>query len=217
MISELLVTATAVAVNGALIDAAEQAGAGVVQLGEAAMEAVSFRQNPAGIIAVAPTSEHPLSAIQVDANPLILIADGIEKPGNLGAMARTADAAGATAVVATEPADWHNPNVIRSSQGAVFATPLAAAPASDVLAWAHSYDILMVAASDAGHTPMWECDLRGPTAIVIGSEASGLAPEWQSVASASIPMAGISDSLNASVAAALFLFEAVRQRTNVDT
>ena len=216
-ITELLVDAAALATHRSLVAATEAAGASVIQLGESAMAAVSFRQNPAGIIAVATADTHPLNEIPLDGNPLILIADGIEKPGNLGAMVRTADAAGATAIVACEPSDWHNPNVIRSSQGAVFAARLTTAPASAVAAWADSHGISLVAASDGGDRSVWECDFRDPTAIVIGSEAAGLSAEWRGVPTASIPMAGISDSLNASVAAALFLYEAVRQRGNSDT
>jgi TrmH family RNA methyltransferase len=198
--------------------AAELAAGGAegFQLGPAALQRVSVRSNPAQVIGIARTPRFALEELTLPATPLVLIADHIEKPGNLGAMIRSADGAGADAVVAADPiSDLANPNVIRSSQGAVFLAPVAAAAATEVHEWLDRHRIRPVAATAEGSTALWDHDLAGPTAIVIGSEHAGLSSAWDEVPRVSIPMHGISDSLNASVAAAVLLYEARRQRSNV--
>ncbi|MCP5113610.1 MAG: RNA methyltransferase [bacterium] len=165
---------------------------------------------------MAVTPPFDLDRLPTAATPLLLIADTIEKPGNLGAMIRSADGAGTTGLIAADfVTDLVNPNTIRASQGAVFSTPVAAAPGDAVRVWLQHHQIRTIAATAAATTSLWDTDLTGPLAIVVGSEHAGLSPAWHSAQTVSIPMAGISDSLNASVAAAVMLYEAVRQRASI--
>jgi RNA methyltransferase, TrmH family len=170
---------------------------------------LSYRTEPEGVIAVVETPESVLPA----GSTLLLVAVGIEKPGNLGAMARTADAAGADALlVADAHTDPWNPNAIRASTGAVFSLPIVAATRADVSRLPHR-KVAAVLGAHAAHTDL---DYTGPTAFLVGSEDEGLDDDWRAVADerVEIPMRGETvDSLNASAAAAVLLFEAVRQRT----
>jgi TrmH family RNA methyltransferase len=188
-------------------------GAEHYELGEAAMGRVSVRRHPGSIIGIAHSPAFSLPAVALSANPLVLIADSIEKPGNIGAMIRSADGAGADAVIVSDPAtDLVNPNVIRASQGAVFSGAVASAIGEQAQRWLRTQEIPVVAATVEARTPLWDCDFTGPLAIVIGSEHAGLSPAWQSAAQVAIPMRGHGDSLNASIAAAVLLYEAQRQR-----
>jgi RNA methyltransferase, TrmH family len=169
---------------------------------------LSYRSEPEGLIAVV---EAPEREVPPDAS-LLLVAVGIEKPGNLGAMARTADAAGAGALlVADANTDPWNPNAIRASTGAVFTLPVVAATRTEVARFPHQ----RVAAVVGSATPYTAPDYTRPTAFLVGAEDAGLDAEWQALAQerVAIPMRGrTADSLNASAAAAVLLFEAVRQR-----
>jgi TrmH family RNA methyltransferase len=147
--------------------------------------------------------------------PLILICEGVEKPGNLGAILRTADAAGVTAVIAADPVtDWGNPNVVRASKGTLFCVPVAAASSADVLAWLSDRALPLVATSPDARTAVTEVDLTGPVALAVGSEKAGLPRQWLARADhqVRIPMFGKADSLNVATSAALVTYEAVRQR-----
>jgi TrmH family RNA methyltransferase len=178
-------------------------------VGEAPFGKVTVRQNPDGIIGVASTWSPGLDTIDRD---LVLIAEAIEKPGNLGAMLRTADAAGAGVVVADPTVDPFNPNVVRASQGALFSVPVAVTDAAAARKWAIDRGPVFVTTPRADQT-LWDADLTGAVAIVVGSEHTGVGEPWLEVGTPiRIPMEGDSDSLNASVAAAIVLFEAVRQR-----
>lgn len=197
--------------SGAAASLVEDPPAPVTTVGEAPFRKLSMRENPDGIIGVAPTWEPGLADIDHD---LVLVAEAIEKPGNLGAMLRTADAAGAAVVVADAAVDAFNPNVVRASQGALFSVPLAVTDTRAATQWATERGAVIVTAPDAADT-VWEADLTGPVTIVIGSEDTGVTAAWREVGNpVRIPMAGVSDSLNASVAAAIVLFEAVRQRSS---
>ncbi|HVV59375.1 MAG TPA: RNA methyltransferase [Gaiellaceae bacterium] len=169
---------------------------------------MSYRQEPEGVLAI---FEAPRRELPPDAS-LVLVAVGIEKPGNLGAMARTADAAGADALlVAGAPSDPWNPNAIRSSTGAVFTLPIVDVTLDDVLA----LPLRRVAAVVGASTPYSAADLTVPTALVVGAEDTGLDAQWRSAADerVALPMLGrTADSLNAATAAAVLLYEAVRQR-----
>jgi TrmH family RNA methyltransferase len=169
---------------------------------------LSYRAEPEGVLAVVETPQRALPA----SSTLLLVAVGIEKPGNLGAMARTADAAGADALLIADPnADPWNPNAIRASTGAVFTLPMVAANRAEVSRLEHR-KIAAVVGSPKPHT---ETDYTQPTAFLIGAEDAGLDDDWRAIADeqVAIPMRGRSaDSLNASAAAAVLLFEAVRQR-----
>ncbi|HEX9645292.1 MAG TPA: TrmH family RNA methyltransferase [Acidimicrobiia bacterium] len=196
-------------------------GAEWVEMGSAAFSRVSVRRHPDGLAGVAVNDPRRLDDLALGSSALVLVIDGVEKPGNLGAMLRSADAAGADAVVVAvrmvpgeEPADLTSPNVIRASQGAVFSVPWAVAPVDDVVGWARRRGLALVAADAKAAESLWEVDLTGRTAVVVGAEAAGLSDVIrQSGRAVAIPMSGASDSLNASVAAALLLYEAVRQRS----
>jgi TrmH family RNA methyltransferase len=168
-----------------------------------------------GVVAVFRPPALDLDRLEPSPSPLVVVAEGIEKPGNLGAILRSADGAGADAVVVADArTDPFNPNAIRASLGTIFSMPLAAATSAEVLAWLSARGIRPVAARADAATPYTDVDLRGPLAIILGSEANGLTAAWEDgrVSSASIPMRGVADSLNVSVAAAVLLYEARRQR-----
>lgn len=149
------------------------------------------------------------------APPLVLVCGGVEKPGNLGAILRTADAAGATAVIAADPVtDWGNPNVVRASKGTLFSVPVAAASSADVLGWIADQGLTLVATTPDTDMLLTDADLTQPVALAVGSEKHGLSPEWLAHADARvrIPMFGRADSLNVATSAAVAAYEAVRQR-----
>ena len=154
--------------------------------------------------------------LQLDTGPvpLLLVAERAEKPGNLGAMMRTCDAVGATALIVADPAtDVFNPNVVRASQGAIFSIKIAVATSKAVIAWCQERSIPVVGGYPEAGIDMWNTDMTGPLAILVGAEDVGISESWSAVASPTrIPMAGTADSLNASVSAALLLYEAARQR-----
>ena len=181
-------------------------------------EKMSYRQHPDGLLAVAPTPPLELADLAVPANALLLVVAAIEKPGNLGAMLRAADASGADAVLVADPAtDVFNPNVVRASVGTLFGLPLAVASAPAVRAWLNARGTCVVAASPSAETPYTAANLCGEVAIVVGSEHDGLDSEWLDAGyeNARIPMAGHADSMNAAMTAAVLLFEARRQRSTV--
>jgi len=195
-------------------EAALLAGAPVYELSEAAMRKVSYRENPPALIGV---FERPARRLEdLPARPRrVLVAVEIEKPGNLGAMLRSADASGADAVlVAGEAVDPENPNVIRASTGAVFTLPLAVVDHEAARVWLRERGLRIVAASPAAERVYWDADLAAPTAFAVGAEDRGLPGDWLEAADLTvrIPMEGAADSLNASVSAALLLYEGMRQQ-----
>lgn len=193
----------------------EASGARLRRLAPAPFRKAAYRDRPEGLLAVAPQFDTSLSRLELPADPLLLVAEAIEKPGNLGNMLRTADAAGAAAVVAADPAaDPFNPNAVRASLGSLFTVPLAVCTSAEAMAWLESRGVRPVAASPAAASPLWEADLTGPAAVAVGSEQYGLSEPWLDgrFSAVRIPMSGAADSLNAAAAAAVLLFEAVRQR-----
>lgn len=189
-------------------------GAPVFRVTEPVQAKVSRRQRPAPIIAVA--RQFMSDAQQVLRNSdLVLIADSIEKPGNLGAMLRTADGTGAGVIVCGDGTDLFNPNVVRASQGSLFVVPVAKAGAAEIAAELNETGFQTLVASPDGAVVYHHTDLTLPTAVVVGSEHRGVAKRWLDLGrTVSIPMAGTADSLNASVAAAVILSEAIRQRSS---
>jgi TrmH family RNA methyltransferase len=190
-------------------------GVRTTELSEPAFAKVSLRERPDGVLATAPTWSADPSALQLPAEPLLLVLDGLEKPGNLGALLRTADGVGVDAVlVSGAGTDLFNPNVIRSSMGSLFTRPVVALGEGALLAQLRRWGVRVVAATPEAATPYWDADLRGPLAVALGSEHAGLAPSWRSGAelAVAIPMAGLADSLNVATAGALLLYEALRQR-----
>ena len=199
----------------AMIDRVTDLGAEVVRTSRPVFGKIAYRESPDGWLAVMPAVRTSLGLLDPGTGPLVLICAGVEKPGNLGAILRTADAAGVAAVIAADPVtDWGNPNVVRASKGTVFAVPVASAPAAEVLAWATGRSLTLVAAAPDGDVLPTEADLSGATAIVVGSEAHGLPGIWLERANTRvrIPMFGRADSLNVATSAAILVYEAVRQR-----
>ncbi len=171
------------------------------------------------VVAVAHTFDVGLARLDPGPAPLILVMAEVEKPGNIGAMLRTAAAAGVDAVIVADPvADVFNPNVVRASVGALFTVPVAVAPGAEVLAWLAAREVGVFAATPDGGRPHWEVPLTGAVAVVVGAEHAGLPPAWLEAAAGrlTIPMADEAtsgaDSMNVGTAAAVLLFEAVRQR-----
>lgn len=198
-----------------LIERINAVGTEIVELAEAPFRKVSYRDRPEGLLAVAPQFDTALSGLSAGNTPLLLVAESIEKPGNLGTMLRTADAVGADAViVADATTDPFNPNVVRASTGTLFTVPLAVASTEDSVGWLRENHVSIVATTPDTTTEVWDADLTGGVAVVIGAEQYGLSDAWMEAADVRIriPMAGMADSLNAAMAAGVVLFEAVRQR-----
>lgn len=203
--------------QSALLDRARDLGAATLRLSRAAFEKVAYREGPDGFLAVVPVAGVALADLVLPADPLVLVCEGIEKPGNLGAMLRTADAAGVAAVVAADPVtDWGNPNVVRSSKGTVFSVPLASAPLEDVLTWLRDHDVRLVATTPDTDTLHTAVGYGGAVAVAVGTEKEGLTDRALGAAAerVRIPMAGRVNSLNAATAAAVVVYEAVRQRSS---
>jgi RNA methyltransferase, TrmH family len=195
----------------------EAAGVALYELGSDAFARLAYGDRLDGIVAVAETPTHTLSSLntRLPPDPLIAVIEGVEKPGNLGAILRTADGAGASAVIVAEPGtDLFNPNVIRASLGTVFSVPVAVASSGDLLAWLRERAIRIVAARVQASVDYTNADYRGAVAIALGSEARGLSDAWAELAETSVrlPMHGMADSLNVSATAAVLLYEAQRQR-----
>ncbi|MCE2527813.1 MAG: RNA methyltransferase [Actinomycetia bacterium] len=189
----------------------------IVELSEPVFRKASYRERPDGLLAVLRQPLLHLSSLRLGSTPLVLVVEAVEKPGNLGAMLRTAESAGVEAVVVADPiTDVFNPNVVRASLGSLFTLPLAVAPGPQVLEWLRRQGMTVIATSPAAERLSWDVDLQGRAAVVIGSEHRGLSDLWLSGADRQvrIPMSGTVDSLNANTAAAVVLFEARRQRSN---
>ena len=184
-------------------------------LSSAAFERVSLRQNPDGVLAVATVTSKELTSLTLKDNALVLVIDGLEKPGNVGALLRTADAADLDAVFVTGAGtDLYNPNVIRASVGSVFSRPVLAVATEELLEFLQTKNFVLVAATPDAEKSYWEESYTGSSAIVLGTEHEGLGRVWleQADRRVRIPMHGLADSLNVSVSGALLLFEALRQR-----
>jgi TrmH family RNA methyltransferase len=187
----------------------------LVHVNERILEILAFGDRSEGIVAVARIPSLDLSSLDLPPDPLVVVIETVEKPGNVGAVMRTADGAGADAVIAASPrTDLFNPNAIRASSGTVFAVPLASAPTEAVVDWLREHRVRVVAARVDAPTIYTDADLRGPLAFVLGAEAEGLTDAWRGpdVEAVRLPMLGAADSLNVSVSAAVLLYEARRQR-----
>jgi TrmH family RNA methyltransferase len=190
-------------------------GGKVIELSRAVYEKVAYRGGTEGVIAEVKARNLALEDLQLPENPLVVVMESVEKPGNLGAVLRSADAAGADAVLVCEPlTDLYNPNLIRASLGAVFHCPVCCCTTEAAIAFLKARGIRILTAQLQDSAPYYGTDMKQGTALVMGSEAQGLGTAWRAAADAHvlIPMQGIVDSLNVSVSAAILLFEAVRQR-----
>ena len=198
----------------ALIHTAEEKNIELIQLTEAPFQKASHRQGPDGLIAVGIQRQWTLGSIPLSTNPLLVVLEAIEKPGNLDAIFRTANAAGADALILAEAiTDPFNPNTIRAAQGAFFQLPFASASNETVMAFLKERKITPIPTSPSGNTSLWDAPLSKPAALVFGAEDAGLSSAWlSSFTSYQLPMQGITDSLNVASMAAVSLFEAVRQR-----
>ena len=175
----------------------------------------ALRATTEGVLAVVSTPRLSLDDLRLPDNALLLVAEGVEKPGNLGAMLRTADAAGVNALVVCDPlADPFNPNSIRASLGAIFTVPTVCTTSRECIAWLRERGFTILTAQLQDSRYYYDTDMTGPTAIVVGTEATGLSNEWREAATGHIliPMLGVVDSLNVSASAAILVYEAVRQR-----
>lgn len=176
---------------------------------------IAYRENSDGVVAIAKPKLHKLEYIKLSANPFVIVLEAVEKPGNLGAILRTADAAAVDAVVVCDPqTDLYNPNVVRSSVGGIFTVQTAVCSSADAAAWLKANNISSYAAELQAAEFYQDIDFRMPSAIVMGTEAEGLTGFWLKNATKriKIPMRGKIDSLNVSVSTAVLTFEAMRQR-----
>ena len=190
-------------------------GVKVAEVTRGVYEKMAYRGGTEGVMAVVKSKERRLDELDLNENPLIVVVERVEKPGNLGAILRSADAAGADAVVVCDPlTDLWNPNLIRSSIGAVFTVPCVACGSEECIEFLKAHGIQILTAQLQDSELYYDTDMRRGTAIVMGTEATGLTEVWRQAADAHIriPMLGRLDSLNVSVSAAILLYEAVRQR-----
>ena len=187
----------------------------VIEVSPQVYEKIAYRGSTEGIVAQVKTRSLQLDDLKLKENPLIAVVESVEKPGNLGAILRSADAAAADAVVVCDPlTDLYNPNLIRSSVGAFFSVPCVACTSESCIRFLKQHGIQILTAQLQDSRLYYDTDMRRGTAIVMGTEATGLTDQWRQAADAHIriPMLGRVDSLNVSVSAAILLFEAVRQR-----
>lgn len=188
----------------------------IIEISKDVFQKLAHRDTTEGVIAIVNTKPHTLEELKLTSkNPLILVAEAPEKPGNIGALLRTADAANIDAVVIANPkSDLYNPNIIRSSIGCVFTTEIAMASTKDTIDFLKKYNFNIFSAILEESEPYHTQNYTLPTAIVVGTEATGLTQEWRNASKAniSIPMQGVIDSMNVSVAAGILIFEAKRQR-----
>jgi RNA methyltransferase, TrmH family len=187
----------------------------LVELGRDAFEKLSYGDRLDGVVAVAETPPRTLEELILPLDPLIGVVEGVEKPGNLGAILRSADGSGVNAVIVADTAtDLFNPNIIRASIGTVFAVRVAVASSGDVLTWLREREIAIIAARLDASVDYAAADYSGAVAIALGSEARGLSDPWGELARTSVklPMLGVADSLNVSATAAVLFYEALRQR-----
>ena len=192
----------------------------IVGVADPLMGKISYGKSARGVVAefVRPISD--LNSLELNQNPLILVLDRIEKPGNIGAVFRCADAAGVDAILLCDCVDHYNPNAIRSSLGTIFQVPHASGNEATLSTFLRQHSLKIFAARVESSTSLWTTDLSGPVAIILGSEANGLGDRWTATedlltSALRIPMAGAVDSLNISASAAIITYEAQRQRQSV--
>jgi len=189
-----------------------------VEVSDNVYQKIAYRDSTEGIIAVMRSKDLKLENLRLSPSPLVMVLESVEKPGNLGAVLRTADAARADAVLVCDPlTDLYNPNLIRASLGAAFSVQTVACTSEEACSWIKMHGMQILTAQLQDSELYYETDMTGPTALVFGAEDTGLSEFWREKADAHIriPMAGLMDSLNISVSAAILCFEAVRQRNSI--
>ncbi len=199
----------------AVVERARAGGATLVPVSPSVIDRLSYGDRAEGLVATVAIPDLALANLDLAPEPLVLVLEAVEKPGNLGAVLRSADGSGVDAVVLADPrTDPFNPNAVRASLGTIFATRLAAAPSVEVRAWLQAAGLRILAARVDGAVDYVDTDLRGGVAIVLGSEAEGLTDAWsgEGITAIHLPMLGVADSLNVSITAAVLAYEARRQR-----
>jgi TrmH family RNA methyltransferase len=187
----------------------------LIEINKDVFQKLAYRDTTEGVLAIAKTKSQQLSDLKLSSNPLILVAEAPEKPGNIGAILRTADAANLDAVIIANPkSDLYNPNIVRSSIGCLFTNQIATGTTAEIINFLKERKINFYCATLQNSTSYHTQDYTNPTALVVGTEATGLTKEWRDAATQNIiiPMQGEIDSMNVSVAAAILIFEAKRQR-----
>ena len=202
-------------IEAALLQKMETKKIPLIEMSRAAFEAICYRENPSGLVLEAKSWPVGLAELKIKSPTLVILAEDIEKPGNLGTLLRTADAVGADAVVgANDTVELFNPNTLRASAGAAFAVPYAAGTLAEIVAWAQAKKLKLVATSPAAKKTLWQANLKVPLMLAVGSEAWGLSEELLNAADevVALPMRGTGDSLNVSVASGAIAYEILRQR-----
>lgn len=201
--------------ESALVDRCRAAGACLIECTPEVFAKIAYRERPEGVLAVAPALRPILADLKLPSDPLLVAVEAIEKPGNLGTILRSADAAGVHGVIVCDKCtDINNPNVVRASIGTLFSVPLAEADSTAAIDWLKGRGIKIIAATPHATEDYYGVDLRTGIAFALGTEQYGLSPRWMEAADLKvrIPMAGQADSLNVAAAATILMFEAVRQR-----
>lgn len=206
--------------EGALIEKAERSGTQVLSCNEKVFQKISYRDRPDGLLGVGVQKHLLLSdlktKLETKANPFLVVAEAIEKPGNLGTILRSSDAVGVDGLIVCDRCtDIFNPNVVRASVGTLFTVPVVEAEGLETLKWLKKQGIKVLAATPSAKLEYTEVDMKGPLAIAVGTEQLGLSEKWMSQADLQvrIPMHGVADSLNVAMATTLLLYEALRQRS----
>ena len=190
--------------------------AGILPVTEQVFQKLAFGNRAEGVLGVAEMPRPSLDDLRLPESPLVAVLERVEKPGNVGAVLRSADGAGVSALIVADAAtDLYNPNAIRASLGTIFTMPVCSATTAETLEWLRKNEMAIFATRVDGSLPYTEVDYRGPAAVVLGSEADGLSPEWAAddVTAVNVPMLGVADSLNVSATAAVLFYEALRQRS----
>ena len=198
-----------------LVADAEQAGADVFECSKTAFVKIAYKERPDGLLMTGPHIAKRLADLELPPNALVIVTESIEKPGNLGTILRSADAAKVAAVIVCDrTTDIHNPNVVRASTGTMFSVPIIEASSDEALAWLKEKGFKVLAATPHAEKLHFEVELTGNVAIALGAEQYGLTAKWMDGAElrVRIPMLGLADSLNVSAAATILVYEAVRQR-----
>lgn len=201
-----------------LAEEAAMLGAEVTRLSTLAFEKVSGRENPDGLLGVAVLPERVVDSLKLPEAPILVVVEGVEKPGNIGAIIRSAEGAGASAViVASEKADIYSPQIIRNSRGLVFSLPVVSETPEYLLNWLRKRELPLVATTPSATKAHWDTDFSKGAALLLGAEHQGLSDFWLKAATEHIlvPLKGQADSLNVSATAAIVLYEALRQRSQV--
>jgi TrmH family RNA methyltransferase len=198
-----------------LVADAERAGADVFTCSKTAFVKMAYKERPDGLLMIGPHIAKRLIDLKLQPNSLVIVTESIEKPGNLGTILRSADAAKVAAVIVCDrTTDIHNPNVVRASTGTMFSVPIVEASSDEALAWLKENGFKILAATPHAEKLHFDVDLTGNVAIALGAEQYGLTAKWMDGAElrVRIPMLGLADSLNVSAAATILVYEAVRQR-----